>query len=265
MQSKLWNEYVWKKQSVSDLSEKYKRSSSWIRKQLNQVKVKVSNDSTKPQSVTIVADATFFGRTYGIIVFREPNLKKNLYWKEIAVENLSAYWQGRTFLEKRGFTIQAAVTDGKRCARAVFSDIPTQMCNFHQILIINRYLTKRPKLEAGKELRRITLSLTNSNEEKFSELLSDWFEKWEEFLKEKTINPETGKWFYTHKKLRSAYRSLKTNLPYLFTYQKYPKLNIPNTTNSLDGSFSHFKSLLRIHRGLKRARKYKIICEVLRK
>lgn len=264
-QTKLWNEYVWKKQSVSDLTEKYKRSSSWIRQQLDQTKIEVSNNSTESQIVTIVADATFFDRTYGVIVFREPNLKKNLYWKEIAVENLSAYWQGRTFLEKKGFTIQAAVTDGKRCARAVFSDLPTQMCHFHQILIITRYLTKRPKLEAGKELRMIALSLTNSNEEKFSELLNSWFEKWKEFLKEKTINPETGKWFYTHKRLRSAYRSLKTNLPYLFIYQKYPELNIPNTTNSLDGSFSHFKSLLRMHKGLKRARRYKVICEILRK
>lgn len=265
MQTKLWNEYVWKKQSVSDLSEKYKRSSSWIRQQLDQVKIKVSNDSTKPQRVTTVADATFFGRTYGVIVFREPNLKKNLYWKEITVENLSAYWQGRTFLERKGFTIQAAVTDGKRCARAVFSDLPTQMCHFHQILIVNRYLTKKPKLEAGKELRRITLSLTKSNKKEFTILLNNWFEKWKEFLKERTINPETGKWFYTHKRLRSAYRSLKTNLPYLFIYQKYPKLNIPNTTNSLDGSFSHFKSLLRMHKGLRRARRYKVICEILRK
>ena len=142
------------------------------------------------------------------------------------------------------------------------------MCHFHQIAIITRYLTRRPRLEAGKELRKITLSLTKSTEKEFTNLLNNWFEKWEEFLKEKTVNLETGKWFYTHKRLRSAHRSLKTNLPYLFTYQKYPKFNIPNTTNttnSLDGLFSNFKSLLRIHRGLKRARRYKVICEILRK
>jgi len=34
--------------------------------------------------------------------------------------------------------------------------------------------------------------------------------------------------------------------------------------NSLDGSFSHFKSLLRIHRGLTKARRYKVIREILR-
>jgi hypothetical protein len=68
---------------------------------------------------------------------------------------------------------------------------------------------------------------------------------------------------YTHKRLRSAYRSLRLNLPYLFTYKKYPELNIPNTTNSLDGCFAYLKELLRVHRGSTRSLKNKIIEEVL--
>jgi hypothetical protein len=75
----------------------------------------------------------------------------------------------------------------------------------------------------------------------------------------------TGKWFYTHKRLRSAYRSLKINLPYLFTYQKYSELNIPNTTNSLDGCFAYLKELVRVHRGINKTLKRKIIQEILTK
>ena len=67
-----------------------------------------------------------------------------------------------------------------------------------------------------------------------------------------------------HKKLRSAYRSLKTNLPYLFTYQRCPKLNIPNTTNSLDGYFNVLKSKLNVHRGLSRERAKKVVIELLK-
>jgi len=73
----------------------------------------------------------------------------------------------------------------------------------------------------------------------------------------KTVNPNTKKWFYTHKKLRSAYRSLKTNLSYLFTYQKIK--DMPNTTNSLDGFFSHLKNSVSVHRGLRLHRKIKLI------
>lgn len=109
----------------------------------------------------------------------------------------------------------------------MFLDLPVQMCQFHQIAIINRYLTGKPKLEAGKELRSIALALTDSTENEFTDLLDNWYDKWKEFLKEKSINIETGKLHYTHKRLRSAHRSLKTNLPYLFTYRKYPELKIP--------------------------------------
>ena len=198
-----------------------------------------------------------------MLVFREPHLKRNLYFKEVTFETPLAYAEGRYILEKQGFTIKSAVTDGKRGVREVFRGIPTQMCQFHQIAIVNRYLTRRPKLEPAIELRYIALGLTKTNEESFAKQLVDWETKYHPFLKEKTINPITGRWFYTHKRIRSAYRSLRTNLPHLFTYQRYPALNIPNTTNSLDGYFSNLKTLLRIHRGLTKKRRFKVIQEIL--
>lgn len=212
----------------------------------------------------VVADTTFFTRSYGVTVFREPNLKKNIIWKEIYSEKPSHYEQLKIELERAGFNIKAVVLDGKRGVRQVFEGIPMQMCQFHQIAIVNRYLTRRPKLEASIELRNIALSLTASNEEAFTKLLKDWHLKWEAFLKERTENPFTGKWFYTHKRVRSAYRSLEANLPHLFTYQKHPELNIPNTCNSLDGSFTTLKNLLRIHRGMNQINRYKMIHQILK-
>lgn len=166
-------------------------------------------------------------------------------------------------LERRGFKFKAIVIDGKLSVRDVFSDIPTQVCHFHQLQIITRYLTTRPKLMAGQELRKLSLTLTKTNEKKFAVNLEEWHDRWKTFLKEKTTSSYTSRWFYTHRRLRSAYRSLNNNLPYLFTYQKYPELKMPNTTNSLDGSFSHLKEKVRLHRGLKIKRKLKIIFELL--
>ena len=156
------------------------------------------------------------------------------------------------------------VLDGKRGVKQVFNDISVQMCHFHQKQIVRRYLTNNPKLEASIELKTITATLTNTNEQTFTKQLNDWHNKWKDFLKEKTINPETNRWCYTHKRLRSAYRSLKTNLPYLFTYQKYPNLNIPNTTNSLDGYFNILKSKLNVHRGLNQKRVRRVVVELLK-
>ena len=83
-------------------------------------------------------------------------------------------------------------------------------------------------------------------------------------LNERTINVETGKSFYTHKRLRSAYRSLKTNLKWLFTWYDYIDLDIPNTTNAIDGHFANLKNKLRNHNGLNINRKKRFIDEFLK-
>lgn len=91
------------------------------------------------------------------------------------------------------------------------------MCCFHQVAIIQLYLTKRPKSEAAKELKAFTDLLAKTDKESFSGSPEAWAQKWERYLKERTVNAGTGKTTYTHRRLRSAYRSLKTSLPWLFT------------------------------------------------
>jgi len=260
---KLWYDYVWRKQTITDLSERHLKSEKWIRGQLDKVIVK-SIVHVTPQSLVVGMDATFFNKKYGILLFRSPNLKKNLWWRQIKTETVAGYRQGREYIEKHGFTIKAVVIDGKKGVRQLFSDISIQMCQYHQKKIINRYLTLNPKLEASQELKVIVKTLTLTIEKEFTNDLNLWHDKWKDFLKERTINPETGRWNYTHKRLRSAYRSLKTNSPILFTYQKYPELNIPNTNNSLEGFFNEFKSRVNHHRGLNKKRRLKVIIEVLK-
>ena len=80
--------------------------------------------------------------------------------------------------------------------------------------------------------------LKMTDKESFEGGLGLWYDKWKIFLNGRTVNIETGKSHYTHKRLRSAYRSLKTNSKWLFTWYDYIDLNIPNTTNGIDGHFS---------------------------
>jgi len=208
-------------------------------------------------------DCTFFGRGYGIIVARSPGLKKNLYWKEITTENKAVYQAARQYLEEAGFNIQAVVLDIKPGIKQVFSDKVIQACQFHEQQIITRYLTTRPKTEAGQELKRISDSLTTLDEESFRKCLEEWHEKWERFLKERTYASDRKHWWYTHRRLRSAYRSLTNNLPNLFNYLSCPDLHLPNTNNSLEGYFSRLKQLLNNHHGLKRWRRYRMIEAIL--
>jgi len=217
----------------------------------------------EPQPTVIVPDTTFWGRQYGVTVFRSWTQRRNLWWNEVPSERMIHYQYGRKILEERGWTFVAAVIDGRRGLATVFKDIPVQMCHFHQLQIVTKYLTRRPQTEAGQKLRKLALTLTRTNKKSFSKALTVWEKKYHIFYTEKTYVLGTKNWYYTHKSVRSAYMSLKRNLPHLFTYQEYPELNIPNTTNTIDGYFASLKKKIAAHHGLRKDRRYRVICELL--
>ena len=202
----------------------------------------------------VIMDTTYFGRTLGVMVFKNSLDSSILLKKYVKTETINEYVSGI-----KEIAVQSIICDGRRGIVQAFPDVPVQICQFHQIKTVTRYLTKNPKLEASKELKKISLMLVKSTEREFVLMLDEWYEKWKELLNERTRNPETGKTFYTHKPLRSAYRSLRNNLPHLFEFEHWRELDIPNTTNALDGQFSDLKNKLRNHNGLSKDRKKKLI------
>ena len=126
--------------------------------------------------------------------------------------------------------------------------------------ICQRYITMNPKLQASKDLKKIVSRLTQTNEKNFTKNLNNWYDIYKDFLDELTVNSITGECFYTHPRIRSAYRSLITHLPYLFTYKNHTNLEIYNTTNSLEGGvFSHMKKMISLHRGLSKNMKLRLV------
>jgi len=170
----------------------------------------------------IVCDATFYGKRkdkLGTLVFKDIIENEILTWKHINSELVIDYKQQLEYLLELGYTIKAIIIDGKRGLYQAFKDYPIQMCHFHQRKTINRYLTRKPRLEASKDLQKIMYNLTSSTQTRFTNKLDAWYKKHKDFLEEKSISETTGKENYTHQKVRSAYKSLLTNLPYLFTYK----------------------------------------------
>jgi len=188
--------------------------------------IAVEPDSIEPGDVVVVMDTTYFRRMFGVMVFRCPHRKKNLLWQFLPYETIAAYKQGIEELRSKGWNVKAVVCDGRRGLLKGFS-VPVQMCHFHQAAIVTRYVTRKPKLEAGKELQALMRLLPKTDEASFTHWLELWHNKWRDFLAEKTVDEIKGKWHYTHRRLRSAYYSVKRNLPFLFTCQRYPELNIP--------------------------------------
>lgn len=260
--SQLWKEYTLGKQTYFQLALKYGCSLRTIQRRLD--KLQIVTPIIDKREVVVLMDTTYFGRNFGVMLFRDAYTSTNLYKQYVKHETNLLYIDGIHHLQTQGFVINAIVCDGRKGLIQTFADIPIQMCQFHQVAIITRYLTRRPKLPAAKELREITLLLVKTDKESFVGLLDQWYIKWQSFLDERTISIETRKSFYTHKRLRSAYRSLKVNLTWLFTWYDSIDLNIPNTTNGIDGHFADLKNKLRNHNGLSLVRKQKFIDEFLK-
>ena len=264
MPENLWQTYVFKRQTVNDLSSAVGLSERQIRRKLKDAVLAPETAISKDDAVILVMDTTYFG-SYGVMVFRCAKRRRNLFWKFVSVETVTGYIDGLMELKRRGFRIAAAVCDGKKwlCEALSARRIPTQLCQFHLMKTVTRYLTRRPELEAGVELRHIMLGLPRTTEAVFTEALRLWRERWSEFLKEKTVDLETGRWQYTHRRIRSAFVAMTNALPFLFAFERYPDLGIPRTTNTLDGTFSHLKQKIRVHRGLNKRTERKMIEAIL--
>ena len=90
------------------------------------------------------------------------------------------------------------------------------MCIFHQQQIIRRYITQNPKLEANIEFKEIAGMIGKIKKETIKIRMEDWHSRYKNFLDEKNDSKKR-----VHTRTRKAYRSLKTNLEYLYIFKEY--------------------------------------------
>jgi len=208
-------------------------------------------------------DATYWGRKFGTVVIKDYISGRVLWHKFInQKERLADYKEGIDQLVAEGYIIKGIVSDGLKGLREIFPQYRFQLCQFHQVQTVRLKLTRHPKLSASLDLMEIAKMLTRTDKESFVDMLDRWYERWADFLTERSVNAD-GKTYYTHKRLRSAYLSLRRNMPWLWTFYDYPETGLPNTNNAMEALFSDIKTKLRIHKGLSLKRRKALISEFL--
>jgi Transposase IS66 family len=201
----------------------------------------------------LVVDTTYFGKRRdtteldGVMVIADVLTGQVLWAKFIKSETNNHYQEGLNYLESRGFEILGVVSDGRRGLARTFDKYPYQVCQFHIQKGVSTLLTRNPKSIAGKELKQfndtfIKLKLTKTQ---FLEQIETHLKIHQVYLNEMSeTDPKQPK----HQRLRKAINKYKNNLKYMFTCQNDPQLQIPNTTNKIDGGvFSQMKRLLNNH------------------
>lgn len=215
------------------------------------------------KEVVINMDTTYWGRNFGLMVIKDTFRNKILWYKFVRHETVADYIEGIEWLRATGFKIYGIVCDGLGGLFQALRQYRVQMCQFHQIMIVRRYLTLSPELPAAVELLNITNLITQTDKDCFLGMVDEWYGKWSDFLKERSVDRKTAKSTYTHKRLRSAYHSLLRNMPWLWTFYDYPELHIPNTNNAIEGVFTDIKTKLRVHSGISKFRRMALIQEYI--
>jgi len=211
---------------------------------------------TPSEKVNLLIDGTYFANKICLIIYRDNNIKfTQLYrltdneWYEEILEDLQN-------LISLGVQIESVTCDGHRsilkAVRKTGRQIITQRCLVHIQRMCRIWLTQQPQSIAGLELKRIVSKLhTIENREEWGNWvvqLVQWSERHNEYLKQKSFSPGSGRSWYTHKMVRRSFVTIKRALPNMFHYLDNSR--IPKSTNGLESFFGHLKQNISIHRGL---------------
>ena len=213
--------------------------------------------------VFIKTDAQYLSHYDCIILVKEE--RELIYWQHFQRETFQAYLIVFSHLQELGYDVIGVTSDWHGsivgAVKHMYGDnIPHQRCLVHIQRRCQSLLTKNPKSEAGKQLLELVKFLNKISNKYEKQIWIKWFEGLEErhgdFITERTYGvKEDGSktWWYTHKNVRAAYRSIRSSIDHLFLYLEHE--NLDKDTNGIESEFSHLKQKINVHRGLKLKRK----------
>jgi AraC-like DNA-binding protein len=207
--------------------------------------------------VNMLIDGTYFANKVCLVLYQDNNVKATQLYRLTDGEWQSEISEDLNNLLSLGIRIESVTCDGSasiiKAVRMCAPKAILQRCTVHVQRECLTWLTRYPKSEAGRELRRIVCHLNSITDRQawgyWVVELVRWEERHREYLNQKTMPDDDPKrvWF-THKMVRRAFVHIKRALPNLFHYLDNP--DIPKSTNSLESFFGHLKTNLRLHRGL---------------
>ncbi len=215
----------------------------------------------KPASPTLVRvlvlDATsIVAREHILLIAGDSDRHKPISWAS-AVRESSATWSH--FLASllfKGIDPLVVVCDGQRgllkAIHAIWPQAKIQRCLIHVIRQASAWLTQHPKTVAGRELLALVQKLstirTKRQKRRWIRAFRYWNRRHDRFLKERT-ETISGRWWYTHRKLRGTRSLLRNAIPDLFRF--VTDSSIPRTSNHVEGGLNaRVKELFRCHRGI---------------
>jgi len=196
------------------------------------------------------------------MVFKER--KNIIFWYYTVRENYPNYLYCFSKLEELGYGVKSITSDKHgslvSTVKTKYPNIPHQYCLVHLQRRCQELLTKHPETEAGTKLLEMVKFLNRIKIHEEKQVFLNWFWRfggeYEDLIKHRTYNSDPTskkKWWYTHRKLRLAFNTVKSSLNNIFFYLE--DSSIPKDTNGLEAEFTHLKGKLNMHRGISKQRR----------
>lgn len=211
--------------------------------------------------VLVVDGTSVMKRVRMLLIAGDGDHARPVSWMDCSRECYDSWVVFLRDLSWRGVTPEVVVCDAQRgllkAIREVWPQVKIQRCLIHVVRQACIWLTQNPRTRAGRELLVLVKELpriqTKRQKRRWVRKFWRWYRRHEKFLKDRSYSP-SGKWWYTHRRLRGTRSLLKNALPDLFGFVTDP--SIPKTSNHVEGGLnSRLKELFRCHRGFSLQRK----------
>lgn len=172
------------------------------------------------EKVNLLIDGTYFSNDLCLILYRDNSIKfTQLYritdgeWYEELKEDLNN-------LLSLGVNIESITCDGHpallKAIRDTCSHVTAQRCLVHIQRMCRIWLTLRPKSNPAMELRFIVSKLhlirTYQERDQWIVSLVHWHDKYKDYINEKSISTQTGRYWYKHKFVRRSFMVIQCRL-----------------------------------------------------
>jgi AraC-like DNA-binding protein len=203
----------------------------------------------------LLIDGSYFTNGLCLILYYDHDIRYVQLYRHTDEEHFKEIYEDLINLQKLGVNVYSITCDGHKAIlkaiRKAYPGVIIQRCLVHIKRQVKNYLSSSPKTTQGAALLQISNQITRikTQEQCGLWLLSfkQWCDQHEPYVKERSYNTESKRYWYTHKNLHAAYALILNAIPHMFHYLNDEQ--IPYTTNRIENYFGHLKDKLTLHRG----------------
>lgn len=204
----------------------------------------------------LILDGMWFGKKLCLMLYRESKNKLIIHYSFMKKEVGTKIAKDLKFIHSLGYHFTGVVSDGgtgiRKAVLTVYGNIPHQICMAHLHRLATNCLGGYPNEIPTQKLKLLADHIWKIESKEalrwWKEKLNSWIKIYWDFLYEKRKDTN-GRWWYVHRGVRKALRTLITASEESFTFLSHPLM--PRTSNKIEGSISNLTSKHLIHRGFK--------------